>query len=106
MLTDAYRAELAGGDARPESGATPAPSVAPGEADQQEAESHEDQLTLMTPKIEADTNGHRPPEKESFQRMMASNHSGEVCWSCGSADVVRAGTCLTCRTCGSTSGCG
>jgi ribonucleoside-diphosphate reductase alpha chain len=32
--------------------------------------------------------------------------TGEVCWSCGSVDVVRAGTCLTCRTCGATSGCG
>ncbi len=36
-------------------------------------------------------------------RMTAT---GEVCWSCGSVDLVRAGTCLTCRTCGATSGCG
>jgi ribonucleoside-diphosphate reductase alpha chain len=106
VLTDAYRAELAGGDDNPKGGATAAPGVASTEPEEDGDESHEDQLTLMTPKIEGETNGHRPPEKESFQRMMASNHSGEVCWSCGSADVVRAGTCLTCRTCGATSGCG
>jgi len=32
--------------------------------------------------------------------------TGQVCTSCGSSDMVRAGTCLTCRTCGATSGCG
>ncbi|MGD9570961.1 MAG: vitamin B12-dependent ribonucleotide reductase [Thermoleophilia bacterium] len=32
--------------------------------------------------------------------------TGQICSSCGSSDMVRAGTCLTCRTCGATSGCG
>ncbi len=32
--------------------------------------------------------------------------TGQTCTSCGSADMVRAGSCLTCRTCGATSGCG
>ena len=32
--------------------------------------------------------------------------TGQTCTSCGSADMIRAGSCLTCRTCGATSGCG
>jgi ribonucleoside-diphosphate reductase alpha chain len=32
--------------------------------------------------------------------------TGQVCDSCGSSDMVRSGSCLTCRTCGATSGCG
>ncbi len=32
--------------------------------------------------------------------------TGQTCTSCGSSDLVRSGTCLTCRTCGATSGCG
>ncbi len=32
--------------------------------------------------------------------------TGQTCTSCGSADMIRSGTCLTCRTCGATSGCG
>ena len=32
--------------------------------------------------------------------------TGQICTSCGSSDLVRSGTCLTCRTCGATSGCG
>jgi ribonucleoside-diphosphate reductase alpha chain len=50
-------------------------------------------------------NGHgtdAPPERP---RLMLTS-TGQICSSCGSADMVRAGTCLTCRTCGATSGCG
>jgi len=32
--------------------------------------------------------------------------TGQICSSCGSPDMVRSGSCLTCRTCGATSGCG
>jgi ribonucleoside-diphosphate reductase alpha chain len=32
--------------------------------------------------------------------------TGQTCTSCGSSDLIRSGTCLTCRTCGATSGCG
>jgi ribonucleoside-diphosphate reductase alpha chain len=32
--------------------------------------------------------------------------SGEICRACGSADMVKAGSCYTCRTCGETTGCG
>lgn len=39
-----------------------------------------------------------------FQAMLGT--TGQTCGSCGSADMVRAGSCLTCRTCGATSGCG
>ncbi|MEQ9093772.1 MAG: hypothetical protein RLN63_06660, partial [Miltoncostaeaceae bacterium] len=43
----------------------------------------------------------RPTES----RLVLSS-TGQTCTSCGSADMVRAGSCLTCRTCGATSGCG
>ena len=48
-------------------------------------------------------NGHdAPPERP----RLTLTSTGQICSSCGSADMVRAGTCLTCRTCGATSGCG
>lgn len=30
--------------------------------------------------------------------------SGDICQSCGSPNMVRTGTCLTCQNCGDTSG--
>lgn len=32
--------------------------------------------------------------------------SGDVCWECGNATLVRTGTCTTCSHCGANSGCG
>ena len=31
--------------------------------------------------------------------------TGDVCSECGSANMVRSGTCMTCMNCGTTSGC-
>jgi len=47
-------------------------------------------------------NGHHPGP--GLARLLEA--SGDICAACGSGDVVRAGTCLTCRGCGSTTGCG
>ncbi|MGD9696574.1 MAG: vitamin B12-dependent ribonucleotide reductase [Thermoleophilia bacterium] len=47
----------------------------------------------------ANGNGHGGPK-------LFLQSTGQVCSSCGSSDLVRAGSCLTCRTCGSTTGCG
>lgn len=108
VLTDAYRAELTGGGGdRPREGAAPeGRDAAPAD---EPAEDLDDQLTLMTPAIERATNGngngsngHAPPERP----RLVLTASGEVCHNCGSSDLVRAGTCLTCRSCGSTTGCG
>lgn len=32
--------------------------------------------------------------------------SGDICWQCGNATLVRTGTCVTCNYCGANSGCG
>lgn len=51
----------------------------------------------------------RPPGVESLftQREIATaqGFTGDVCPSCQSLTMVRAGTCLTCRSCGATTGC-
>jgi hypothetical protein len=39
-------------------------------------------------------------------RAKASGCSGDVCDKCGSFNMVRAGACLCCLDCGSTTGCG
>jgi ribonucleoside-diphosphate reductase alpha chain len=102
VLTDAYRAEMKGGqEGAAGPGTASAAATAPAAED---TELMDDQLTLMTPSVEAQANGHRPPDGEKPRLVLTA--SGEVCWSCGSSDVVRAGTCLTCRTCGATTGCG
>ena len=44
--------------------------------------------------------------KRSRDSRLVLGSTGQTCTSCGSADMVRSGTCLTCRTCGATSGCG
>jgi ribonucleoside-diphosphate reductase alpha chain len=51
------------------------------------------------PPVQADGAAGEPPRL----RLAAS---GQTCTSCGSANLVRSGTCFTCRDCGATSGCG
>ncbi|WP_420604719.1 hypothetical protein [Methylobacterium sp.] len=58
----------------------------------------------------------RPPPKPSLvsetvtltQREIATTQgfTGDACPLCGSFMMKRAGTCLTCQACGSTTGCG
>ncbi len=81
IITDAYRAELEGKgqmklDEKPADPEAPAATHANGNG-----------------------NGHG-------KARLQLTSTGEVCSSCGSADLIRAGTCLTCRTCGATTGCG
>lgn len=53
-----------------------------------------------------------PPEPAGAammtQREIAASQgfTGDVCTTCGQAAMKRAGTCLTCQACGSTTGCG
>lgn len=35
-----------------------------------------------------------------------SSPTGEICQTCGGVNMIRAGSCLTCQDCGSTTGCG
>ena len=67
-------------------------------------EAPEDQLAFGEVAVpNGNGNGHdAPPERP----RLTLTSTGQICSSCGSADMVRAGTCLTCRTCGATSGCG
>jgi ribonucleoside-diphosphate reductase alpha chain len=67
-------------------------------------ETPEDQLAFGEVAVpNGNGNGHdAPPERP----RLTLTSTGQICSSCGSADMVRAGTCLTCRTCGATSGCG
>jgi ribonucleoside-diphosphate reductase alpha chain len=70
----------------------------------------EDQLAfgeVATPKANGNGNGHEAGEGSGRARgRLTLQSTGQTCSSCGSADMVRSGTCLTCRTCGATSGCG
>ncbi len=44
------------------------------------------------------------PEPEPVIAVI-TRASGDACAECGNFTLVRAGTCLTCQTCGSTTGC-
>jgi ribonucleoside-diphosphate reductase alpha chain len=92
--------------------------VLPGVAPEPEAEATddapEDQLSFSAvaePEANGNGDGHgagtataEPPAPAKPRLLLDS--TGQVCSSCGSSDMVRSGTCLTCRTCGATSGCG
>jgi ribonucleoside-diphosphate reductase alpha chain len=75
--------------------AAPAPPPGTGEA---AADVADDQLSFREVTPGEGTSGVR-------SRLVLQS-TGQICTSCGSADMVRAGSCLTCRTCGATSGCG
>jgi hypothetical protein len=49
-----------------------------------------------TPPVELKTPPSRPKDRASY--------SGDVCHTCGSPNMVRTGTCLTCQDCGESSG--
>ncbi len=61
--------------------------------------------------------GEEPPPEEMERRAdeyrewagkrksTSSTNEGTICSTCDSTDMIRTGSCLTCRTCGSTSGC-
>jgi ribonucleoside-diphosphate reductase alpha chain len=77
-------------------------------ADEQ-AEAPEDQLSFSATVTEGNgTNGrsHAADAGGPAKPRLTLDSTGQICSSCGSSDMVRAGTCLTCRTCGATSGCG
>lgn len=46
-----------------------------------------------------------PPKTGSGVIPPAPQLSGEACTNCGNFALVRSGTCMTCQTCGTTSGC-
>lgn len=90
-------------------GVLPSAPVAPVEEGEGEADAPEDQLsfgTVADPPA-ANGNGASHAEEAPPQRArLTLDPTGQVCPSCGSSDMVRAGSCMTCRTCGATSGCG
>ena len=75
-----------------------------------EPDAPDDQLAFGTVAAEATngngTNGHSHDAGAPAKPRLTLDSTGQICSSCGSSDMVRAGTCLTCRTCGATSGCG
>ncbi|HEX2503500.1 MAG TPA: vitamin B12-dependent ribonucleotide reductase [Miltoncostaeaceae bacterium] len=75
---------------------TPAP---PAEGDEEDVP--DDQLAFR--EVAAPAEG---GEGDGARSRLVLQSTGQVCDSCGSSDLVRSGTCLTCRTCGATSGCG
>jgi ribonucleoside-diphosphate reductase alpha chain len=84
--------------ADPEIVAPPAPA---------EEEAPEDQLAFGTIAEEiGNGTGHAADAGAPAKPRLMLDSTGQICSSCGSSDMVRAGTCLTCRTCGATSGCG
>lgn len=44
-----------------------------------------------------------PPARPEHARL--GGYTGDTCNVCGGAALVRAGTCITCQDCGSTTGC-
>ena len=93
------------------------PGVSPEPDDAATDDAPEDQLSFSAvaePEAEANGNGNgnghgatataEPPSPA--RPRLSLDSTGQICSSCGSSDMVRAGTCLTCRTCGATSGCG
>lgn len=44
-------------------------------------------------------------KKELLAKSLGQGFTGDVCGRCGNLAMIRAGTCLTCTVCGSTSGC-
>jgi ribonucleoside-diphosphate reductase alpha chain len=42
---------------------------------------------------------------EKIREARMKGYTGDICQECGSATMVRSGTCLKCVTCGATSGC-
>lgn len=46
----------------------------------------------------------KPPTAADHIPRPAQN-SGDACRACGNFTLIRSGTCLTCQTCGETSGC-
>ncbi len=44
-------------------------------------------------------------QAEAKASAKASGFSGDACTNCGNFTMMRAGTCLTCVSCGSTTGC-
>ena len=45
------------------------------------------------------------PTIEKIKEAKLKGYTGDICTNCGSATMVRNGTCLKCITCGETSGC-
>ena len=84
-----------------------APAVASEDADV----APENQLSFGTVAEPANGNGNGhahagEPAGPARPGRLVLGSTGQICSSCGSSDMVRAGSCLTCRTCGATSGCG
>jgi hypothetical protein len=47
-----------------------------------------------------------PPARRVIPRVAPPSLSGDLCDQCGSAQMIRAGTCLLCLNCGTSEGCG
>jgi ribonucleoside-diphosphate reductase alpha chain len=81
----------------------PSPAVSEGAE-----EAPEDQLSFgqVAEAAPGEEDGHAPDGGAPSRPKLTLDSTGQICSSCGSSDMIRAGTCLTCRTCGATSGCG
>lgn len=89
-------------------GVLPEAPAAPREPEDAEADPPEGQLAFgeVAAPRNGDRNGHGAGGPGAGRSRLLLTSTGQVCSSCGSADMVRSGSCLTCRTCGATSGCG
>jgi ribonucleoside-diphosphate reductase alpha chain len=87
------RAELANAETSPEP-APPATAHAPLPGED-----------ISAAELEKMADGYRQWAGKRKQKQPAAATDGVVCATCGSPDMMRAGSCLTCRACGSTSGC-
>lgn len=45
-----------------------------------------------------------PPRMSKHRREYLGVYAGEFCHSCGSPNMIRTGTCMTCGDCGDSSG--
>ncbi|MCH9844841.1 MAG: vitamin B12-dependent ribonucleotide reductase [Alphaproteobacteria bacterium] len=63
-----------------------------------------DDIEPSTPKLKSDI-VQRKEEEEILAQTAIDSYEGDACVGCGHLTLVRTGTCMTCMTCGQTTGC-
>ena len=61
--------------------------------------------TIDNSKIKTNISEHES-RSDTNDNPVTQNFSGEICKSCGMAEMIKSGTCEVCLSCGNTSGCG
>jgi ribonucleoside-diphosphate reductase alpha chain len=65
-------------------------------------------VRAMTPALPAEVKEsvHQALKEIRVEQAKATGKTGDICPTCGSFNMVRTGSCVTCQDCGNNSGCG